>query len=304
MHDTTSGGSPPAVCLPHDPRTRRPRYALPVGATDCHCHVFQDPQRYPLQPDRSYTPAPATLQDYLAMCDLVGLQRTVQVSASVYGTDNSLTLAVIAALGQHRARGVAGIALDTPDAELARLDAGGIRGARVSTSVRGYPGTDAIGLLAPRLQPLGWHLQVHVAGIEELVALEDTLLRTPVPLVFDHLGCARGGEGIGQPGFQALLRILRQRDDAWCKLSSWYRRSDMGPPDYPDMGPLVHALVAARPDRMLFGTNWPHPGMFAPEAVPNDGRLVEQFCQWVPSPETRKRILVDNPAQLYGFPPA
>ncbi|MES2187105.1 MAG: amidohydrolase family protein [Pseudomonadota bacterium] len=302
MHDLASDGSAPPVCLPFDPRPRRPRHALPPGATDCHCHVFEDPQRYPLNAGRSYTPSLATLRQYLAMCDAVGLQRTVQVSASVYGFDNSLTLGVIAALGQHRARGVAGIAADASSADLDRLHAGGIRGVRVSTSVKGYGGTDAIGVLAPRIQPLGWHLQVHVAGIGELVALEDTLLRAPVPLVFDHLGCVRGGEGVNHPGFQALLRILRQREDCWCKLSSWYRRSDLGPPDYPDMGPLVKALVAARPDRLLFGTNWPHPGLFAPETIPNDGRLVEQFCQWVPDVVVRKRILVDNPAQLYGFP--
>jgi len=275
---------------------------LPEGATDCHCHVFEDPARYPLNADRSYTPVVATLEDYLAMCGKVGLQRTVQVSASVYGTDNSLTLSIIKELGQDRAKGVAGIAASTPGLEMERLHEGGIRGVRLSTRVKGYGGTDAIGAIARMIRPFGWHIQLHVADVTEFVALEALLMSVPVSLVFDHLGCARGGDGVHHPGFQVLLRILRQRDDAWCKLSSWYRRSDAGPPDYPDMKPLVQALVETRPDRLVFGTNWPHPGLFAPEVIPNDGAIVDQFCRWVPDVMTRKRILVDNPALLYSFP--
>jgi 2-pyrone-4,6-dicarboxylate lactonase len=300
MDSNTPSSSPP-VCVPYDAAPRRPRHALPPGATDCHCHLFEDQQRYPLTAARSYTPSPASRAAYQAMCGAVGLARTVQVSASVYGTYNSLTLDAIAAWGQHRARGVAGVAADVAPAELKRLHAGGMRGARVSTHVKGYGGTELITALAPRLRPFGWHVQVHLGHADELATLEQTLLAVPVPLVFDHMGGVRGGEGPGHAGFQALLRLLRRRDDCWTKISSWYRRSDSGAPDYADMRPLVEALVEARPHRHVFGTNWPHPALFPPQTAPNDGELVDLFCDWVPDADVRRRILVDNPARLYGF---
>ncbi|CAM4022523.1 amidohydrolase family protein [Bordetella tumulicola] len=296
-HDATSA----PLCLPPLTQASRPRWALPANATDCHCHVYQDLARYPLIEERSYTPAPATLRQYSEMCEQVGIQRTVQVSASVYGTDNSLTLDVIAALGQHRARGVAGLAADVSAAELSRLHDGGMRGVRLSTHVKGYGGTQGLDAMADRIRPYGWHVQVHVANIDELVPLEDTLLRTPVPLVFDHMGALRGSQGVDNPGFQVMLRILRERDDCWTKISSWYRRSSQGEPDYGDMAPIVRALVKTRADRLVFGTNWPHPALFAPSTVPDDGHLIDLFCDWVPDAATRERILVTNPAQLYGF---
>jgi predicted TIM-barrel fold metal-dependent hydrolase len=275
---------------------------LPPGSTDCHCHVFEDPQRYPLVAERTYTPAYAPLSEYLRMCEAVGLQRTVQVNASVYGFDNSLTLNIIAELGQHRARGVAGIEPETSTQELDRLHAGGIRGVRLSTKVKGYGGTDRIAIIGRKVAPLGWHLQLHVDGSAELKALEAMLMEVPAALVFDHLGCVRGREGVDAPGFQVLLRILKERDDCWVKVSSWYGRSDAGPPGYTDMKPLAQALVAARPDRVLFGTNWPHPNRFGSAGMPDEGDLVDLFCDWVPDAAVRQRILVANPAALYGFP--
>jgi 2-pyrone-4,6-dicarboxylate lactonase len=289
------------LCLPPNPPPRHVRNMLPVGSTDCHCHVYEDLERYARNPNRSYTPVQATRHEYLAMCAALGITRTIQVSASVYGFDNSLTLDVIAELGQDRARGVAGVAPDTSRAELGKLHDGGIRGVRLSTSLKGYGGTEAIEALAPHIQPLGWHAQVHVKQSAELAQLEPALLRARVPLVFDHLGCVRGGEGVGSAGFQTLLRLLRQRDDCWVKLSSWYRRSDAGGPDYADMRVLVQALVDARPDRLVFGTNWPHPRLFEAGRVPDDGALTDLFCEWVPDLAVRHRILVDNPALLYGF---
>ena len=289
-------------CIAPHPSPRKPRHALPAGGTDCHCHVFEDPKKYPLTEHRSYTPPYLPLSRYLSMCDVVGLQRTVQVNASVYGFDNSLSLDIIATLGQHRARGVAGVSADVTTRELKRLNAGGMRGARLSTHVKGYGGTELIDILAPKVAPLGWHLQIHVGNNKEIADLEAELLEVPAALVFDHLGCVRGGkDNVDMPGFQALLRILQQRDDCWVKISSWYHRSKSGPPDYADMKPFAEALVAARPDRVVFGTNWPHPNQYAPTVNPDDGDLVDVFCDWFPDAEVRKRILVDNPALLYGF---
>src|SRR5690606_24552687 len=131
----------------------------------------------------------------------------------------------------------------------------------------------------------------------------DSLVRAPAPLVFDHLGCVKGPEGVDSAGFQALLRILKQRDDRWVKISSWYRRSASGAPLYADMKALAQALVDARPDRVLFGTNWPHPNLFPPDTVPHDGNLADVFNDWVPDATTRRQILVRNPEALYGFDP-
>jgi predicted TIM-barrel fold metal-dependent hydrolase len=265
--------------------------------------VFDDPQKYPMVEPRSYTPPYLPLARYLGMCNTVGLQRTVQVNASVYGFDNSLSLDIIAALGQHRARGIAGIRPDVTVEELARLNAGGMRGARLSTHVKGYGGTELLDTIAAKVAPFGWHLQLHVGHNAELAELEARLMKVPAALVFDHLGCVRGGRDTPEsPGFRTLLRILEKRDDCWVKISSWYHRSRSGPPAYADMQPFAHALVDARPDRVVFGTNWPHPNHFPPEVNPDDGDLIDLFCDWFPDAAVRKRILVTNPERLYGFP--
>jgi 2-pyrone-4,6-dicarboxylate lactonase len=289
----------PPLCQGPDAKPRKPKYAIPAGTVDCHCHVFEDQSRYPLVAVRSYTPPLCTLADYLGMCEVLGIERTVQVNASVYGFDNSVSLAVIAELGQKRARGVAGVAPDVSATEIQRLHKGGMRGVRLSTMVKGYGGTELIDAMAVKIKPYGWHVQLHVDKCAELVPLEQKLLDCPTPIVFDHLGRVRGGEGVSAPGFQALLRIIRQRNDCWVKLSSWYRLSDSGPPHYTDVKPLVEALVAARPDRLVWGSNWPHPvwGGF----MPNDGDLLDLFCEWIPDEAVRRQILVANPARLYGF---
>ena len=232
------------------------------------------------------------------MCRTLGIDRTVQVNASVYGPDNSVTLDLIAALGQDSARGVAGLSADTTDAHIERLHGGGMRGVRLSTSVKGYGGMDAIEPMSAKIRPFGWHLQLHVGKSVELAELEARILKLPVAVVFDHLGCVRGGEGRNAPGFQALIRMLKSRDDFWVKISSWYRRSDAGAP-YDDMKPLAQALMAARPDRCVWGTNWPHPECHG--AMPNDGDLLDQFCDWAGDDALITQILVTNPARLYGY---
>lgn len=296
MSQNATNDQPP-LCPGPDRAPRRPKLAMPKGTIDCHCHVFEDQSAYPLSPGRSYTPPLCTLDDYLAMAATLGIERTVQVNASVYGYDNTVTLDVIRKLGQKRARGVAGLSLDATPEYIERLHQGGMRGVRLSTHVKGYGGMELIGAMAARIKPFGWHLQVHVEKCAELADFEKDLLKTPVPLVFDHLGCARGGDGPDSVGFQALLRILKERDDCWVKLSSWYRRSDEGPPAFADMKVLAQALVDARPDRCVWGTNWPHPVWHG--AMPNDGDLVDMLCDWVPDAGVRQQIFVSNPERLY-----
>ena len=289
---------PERACPPPN-RATKPRHAIPAGTTDCHCHVFQDHVRYPLAAGRSYTPPLCTLDDYVAMCHTLGIDRTVQVNASVYGHDMSVTLDVIAKLGQDKARGVAGLAPDATAGHIARLHEGGMRGMRLSTRVKGYGGMDAIEHMAAKIEPFGWHVQLHVVRSAELADIEARLMKLRVPVVFDHLGSTRGSEGPGAPGFQAMLRVLKNRDDAWVKISSFYRRSDAGPPAYADMKPLAQALVDARPDRCVWGSNWPHPECDV--TMPDDGNLIDRFCEWVPDETVRHHIFVENPGRLYGF---
>jgi 2-pyrone-4,6-dicarboxylate lactonase len=293
----TASATPP-LCAAPDPHPRKPHHAIPHGTTDCHCHVFEDPRNYPLNPNRSYTPPLCTADDYIRLCDVLGIERTVQVNASVYGYDNSVTLALIGRLGQHRARGVAGLRPDASAGEIAALQRGGMRGVRLSTSVKGYGGTELIEPMSRKVKPFGWHLQLHISRSIELAQLEARIVNLPVPVVFDHLGSTRGAEGVAAPGFRALLRMLKSRDDFWVKLSSWYRRSDAAP-TFEDMKPLAQALIAARPDRCVWGTNWPHPECQVP--MPNDGDLLDQLCDWVADESVLRQILVKNPVQLYGF---
>ena len=174
-----------------------------------------------------------------------------------------------------------------------------MRGVRLSTMVKGYGGPELLGVVARTIKPFGWHVQLHVDRVGEIAALETQLLDHPTPIVFDHLGRVRGAEGVNAAGFQALLRILKQRNDCWVKLSSFYRLSDSGAPAYADMKPLAQALIAARPDRVVWGSNWPHP--IWDGHMPNDGDLMDLVCDWCGDAATLKRVLVDNPAQLYGF---
>ena len=211
---------------------------------------------------------------------------------------NRVTLDAIAAMGE-RCRGIAVIEPDTSDAELEALSRGGIRGIRLSTSLKGGIGTEHLDSLADRVKDLGWHIVLHLHSVGEIAELEPRLRRLKVDFLIDHLGRVRGGEGVGHPGFQALLNLLERSDNCWAKLSSWYRLSDQGPP-YDDMRPMAEALIAARPDRVLWGSNWPHPILWE-GVMPNDGDLLDQFMAWAGDAATCTQILVDNPARLYGF---
>ncbi|MBD0270705.1 MAG: amidohydrolase family protein [Acetobacteraceae bacterium] len=278
--------------------TTRPSWRAPPGATDCHCHVFGPYDRYPLSPGRSYTPPEASVAAYLGMLDTIGLSRTVVVQPSVYGTDNAVTLDAVGEIGPHRARAVVVVDDGFGAAELAAMAERGARGARFNAvSGNGAP-LAQLERLAERIAPLGWHVQLY-AHPEAVIDMEPTLRRLPVPVVLDHMGGVKAAAGgVGHFGFRSLLRLL-EGGRAWVKLSGY--RSSAGPP-YADVAPMARALLAAAPDRCVWGTDWPHPSLHDPAEVPDDGELLDALGAWAPDDAVRRAVLVDNPARLYGFP--
>lgn len=272
-----------------------PAWRVPPGATDCHFHIFGRPDRYPLSPGRAYTPPEAPMAAYAVVADTLGLQRFVVVQASVHGTDNRCTLDAVAEFGLARARAVAVIDDGFDAAALRALDAAGVRGVRFNAvSGNGTP-LDQLTTLAGRIAPLGWHLQLYVEGAA-LPDLVPALAGLPVPVVIDHMGQVETRKGVANLEFQALLRLL-DGGRAWVKLCG-YRSSSDGFP-FRDTLDQARALIAAAPERCVWGTDWPHPNFFG--TMPEDGALLDLLGDWAPSDLDRRRILVDTPASLYGF---
>ncbi len=287
--------SGPPVCAGPDLKTRKPSFALPPGATDCHAHVFGPRGRYGYAADRLYTPPPVFLQDYLGMLDALGIQRAVIVQSGVHGTHNSVIVDAIAQSGG-RLKGIALIDEKITDAGLAELAAAGVRGFRSNLVAKTGVQFDGARRLAQRVKRLGWHVQF-LLDIENFPDLDRVLADFPVEVVIDHMGRPDPRRGVGAPGFQALIGLLKS-GRGWSKLSAPYRTSLQQPP-YDDITPFAHALVAAAPDQLVWGNDWPHVMLDGP--MPNDGDLADLLAAWVPDAAVRKRILVDNPARLYGF---
>jgi len=285
-----------ADVLPADVRLRPPRRALPRGTVDCHAHIFDRFERYAFSSRRKYSPPPARREDWLALHAALGVERGVQVNATPYGFANSITEDF---LRQHPGRfaGVATIRPDVDEKELSRLDEAGFKAARLMDQFASAATTAMLEPIAQRVAPLGWHIEINIAACDDWVGLEERLRRCPVPLVFDHLGRPRGGRGLDQPGFKVIRRLLTERDDCWTKISSFYRLSDSGPPDYADMKPFVETLLGERPDRCVWGTNWPHPGMTA--YMPNDADLLDLLESWIPREAMRELLFASNATRLY-----
>ena len=287
-----------ADVLPPDARLRAPKRPLPRGTVDCHAHIFDRFERYPLAGERKYSPPLCSREAWLALHASLGVARGVQVHGTPYGFDNSITLDFLAEC-RGRFAGVAAIHPDIPEAELRKLDAGGFRAARLMDQFPSGATTAMLEAIARRVAPLGWHIEINIAKCSDWVDLEPRLRRCPVPLVFDHLGRPRGGEGMDQAGFRVIRRLLAERDDCWTKISSFYRLSDSGPPHYADMRPFVLAVLADRPDRCVWGTNWPHPGLT--KFMPNDADLLDLLETWLPSDAVREPLFGTNAARLYRF---
>ena len=283
----------PAV-VPFEARTRRPKVEVPAGAWDCHAHVFGPFDRFPLRAERAYTPDLATGADWKRMHDAIGISRGVLVQASVYGTDNRATVAALKELGPAY-RGVAVISPDISDDELKALHAGGIRGIRLSDSMIGAVPTANMEKMAERLKPLGWHIQLLVDASTRSDLVERAT-RTAVPVIFDHLAGMPASKGVDDPGYRIFLDAFRRSPNLWVKVSGPYLDKSLRPP-YAASTPLAQALVAAAPDRCVWGTDWPHP---ASDHSIDDAGLMDLLAIWVPDAATRKRILVDNPPRLYG----
>jgi len=284
-----------------------PASALPAGAIDCHIHIVGPQSKYPMAADRTYTPPEASVAELKALRAEIGVPRHVVVQPSFYGYDNSCARDAIAELGR-TARGVAVVPPDVSEAELQRLNAAGFVGTRLNFATLGM--TDPFRISAViltvtgRIRPFRWHLQINT-DLSVIGRITPIISALTVPVVFDHMGNPDASLGVKQPGFDALLDMVKTRT-VFVKLSAPYNHSKL--PDYSDVTPFARALIAARPDRMLWGTNWPHPaaargaaGEVSPYQVIDNANLVRVFKEWCPDPAMQKMILVDTPTRLYRF---
>jgi predicted TIM-barrel fold metal-dependent hydrolase len=286
-------------------------FDIPAGACDCHTHIHPDPEKFPFFAGRVYTPELASPEEMAALHKALRMERVVIVTPSIYGTDNSPTLFGMKARGA-TARGVAVIDEKTPESDLDAMNQAGIRGVRLNLATGGVSDP---AVARPRFQAAvervknrNWHIQIFTSPAM-ISAVKDLVATSPVPVVFDHFGGAQAALGPEQPGFADLVELV-QSGKAYVKISGAYRASKLGP-DYPDAAPLARALIAANSDRIVWGTDWPHPDSVTPagkkvtDVTPlfqiDDGRLLNQLALWAPDAAIRKKILVDNPGRLYGF---
>jgi D-galactarolactone isomerase len=274
----------------------KPRCVAPPGATDCHFHTYD--KTYPVMKGATLLPEDALPDDYRALQRRLGTMRGVIIQPSTYGTDNRLQIASRYALGADNFRVIAVVAEDVSDQELRQLDEQGVRGVRFNL---GFPGVLTVGslkLLAPRLADLGWHCQINMRP-KQIEDHADLLASLPGRLVFDHLAQVPQPAGVESAPYK-IIRGLIERGKTWVKLSGPYVSSKQGAPDYADAGVVAAAYVKAAPERLVWGSDWPHPS--ERDSKPDDARLFDLFAQCTGSDVVFKRILVDNPAELYGFP--
>jgi predicted TIM-barrel fold metal-dependent hydrolase len=290
-------------------------FKVPPGACDCHTHIFGDPQQFPMIPARVYTPETASIAEMQALHRALHTQRVVIVNPSIYGTTNDCTLDAIKRQWPN-ARGIAVIDDKTTDAALDAMGRGGIAGIRVNLETTGQTdpavGRQRVQAAIERIKGhawgRNWHIEIYTR-LSVIEGLKDIVMASPVPIEFDHFGGADAQLGTGQPGFDTLLGLVRS-GKAYVKISAPYRSSTQAP-DYADVAPLAKALIAANPQRILWGTDWPHPDArvlpnrkatdIAPLYQIDDGRVLNQLALWAPDAALRKTILVDNPVRLYGF---
>ncbi len=284
------------IAVPNSSGTELPRFKAPPLACDCHHHIY-DTARFPAV----QRPEPnARVAEYRLLQRRIGTSRDIVVTPSAYGTDNRVTLDAISQLGAN-ARGVAVIHPTITDTELKALDRGGIRGIRfaLNTTLNGNKAVTSLDMIEPlakRVDELGWHVQLQT-GADQIVSARDLWNRVPSVMVFDHMGHIPQPMGTKHPAFALICRLI-DKGRTWVKLSVTYDNTKDGPPTYADVTKVAQAYVKAAPERMVWGSNWPHPN----ETIkPDDAVLFDLLAEWAPDETTRHRILVENPAELYGF---
>ncbi len=268
---------------------------LPPDATDCHHHIYDG--RFPIEPNAKWKPGDALVTDYRLLQKRIGTSRNVVVQPSTYGVDNSLLLSALQEFGAS-ARGVAVANTSVTDAELKRLQDNGVRGLRFNIVTPGATTFGMVEPLAKRVAALGWHLQFHV-NANQVAERKELFANLPCPIVFDHMAHLSEPGGLTHPAFAFLVDLMKQKK-AWMKLSGAYNDTKIGPPTYADRTVIAQAFVREVPDRLVWGSDWPHPTE-KDDHKPNDATLIDLLTLWAPDPATRKAILVDNPAKLYGF---
>ncbi len=292
------------VSLGPDPNTRAPHYKLPPGSCDTHAHVFGPPDRFPYAEKRRYTPPAAPIEHYMNMQAITGLSRAVFVTPTAHGHDNRVILDAISAMGEN-ARGIANIDLSFSEEMLDELHLGGMRGARFHLMDDRPGDVDFLTANLPRLQKRDWVLDLHVDP-KDLIENERYIRTLPVPTIIDHMARVRGRDGTAQPAFKILLDLLRD-DRFWVKLCSFDKISAVprahveGSLPFMDMVPFAQEVISVAPDRVLWGSDWPHGNTFTPGRTPNEGDLLDLLAVIAPDEATRTKILVDNPARLFGF---
>ena len=267
----------------------------PPGSCDCHAHVFGPASRYPFAAGRSYTPPEASREEYLAVLEALGIARMVIVQPSVYGFDNRCTVEAVQYFGLERARSIVMIPPEITEPELQALHDTGARGVRFITLSSGGGSLDQLREVAARIAPLGWHIQMYVPA-QTWDELAPVIASLPVPVVMDHMAGILADQTWRDAAYQAVLRLL-DNGRCWVKLSG-YRSSVAGYP-YRDVTALARKLAAHAAENCVWGTDWPHPNMY--RHMPDDGELLDLLAEWIPDEAQRNRILVDNPARLYGF---
>jgi len=297
----SAAGAEALECAGPDRNPRTPRIKFPHRACDTHAHIMGPKARYAYSPARVYTPPDCLLPDYLKMLATLGVERAVLVQPSIYGTDNTVMLEAMKAAG-NRFRGVAVVSEGVSEAELRRLDAAGVRGVRVNiVDVKDRkPGTlpmDSLKALARRVAPLGWHMEF-LMHADEFPDLDRAFADFPVDIVLGHLGYMKTDKGLGNAGYRALIKLMKA-GRAWVKLTGPSRITTTGGLPYADVLPYAHALLDTNPERVIWGTDWPHVIIKTP--MPNDGDLADLLSDWIPGARLREQVLVKNPERLYGF---
>jgi D-galactarolactone isomerase len=292
-----SGTSATAQQVKYSSGTEPAKLNVPANACDCHHHIYGS--RYKVDPRSTLRPGDASVDDYRTLQKRIGTSRNVIVQPSTYGTENAPTLDALVAFGPS-ARAVVVVDTTVTEAELKRMHGLGARGIRFNLAQAGATTPDMIEPLAKRINDLGWHIQINAAPTT-IMEVMPILEKVPSPIVFDHLAHIPEPDGINHPLF-GKVRALIDKGKTWVKLSGAYADTKVGPPTYADSSAIARAYVKAAPERLVWGSDWPHPGVRDPEPKPDDAILIDLMLDWAPNEAVRNRIFVDNAAKLYDFP--